>query len=1696
MPHAPTDPVVREAYQNLIRQTRAQYDALVEDGYSFWFMDLNREDNQAYANSPWNAMRDIRANKTMGVFPTRDGFGTQDDFSPDANPLLEDVGLMWSVGEPGSETMAPVTANDLFRAVHDAFGHGLEGSGFRARGEENAWQAHARLFTGSALGALTSETRGQNSWLNYGPHGQSNQTAKVEDTIFADQKTGLMPEWTWLEGIAEDAEVDQDAAAQDQAIEQTETPEFRAWFGDSKVVDGQGKPLVVYHGTAGDFDVFDASRSGENYRSTGGQVGFFFTSNPGTASVYAEKPAGAFLDPSEPGAAEFGDGTANIMPVYLSLQNPIIVNTKDGADKHFDYNRSRLYERARKAGADGIIINGSNRSIFVALDPTQIKSAIGNQGAFDPADPNILNQDEQQPRGQISLADDITQSPSVITLFLGADLSTMLHEMGHFFLEVQLDLASKVSGDAGFNEGAGEGERQLLADTQALMQWFGLESIDQWYTLPADERVAYHEQFARGFEAYLFEGNAPNVDVQSIFQRFRAWLLKIYQDIKALNVELDDEVRGVMDRMLASQEQIEVAQMARSMQPLFASPEQAGMTAQEFAAYQALGDQATATAQDELQGKALRDMAFSRNARNREIKRLQKELAEERRQVRQDVRRDVLSRPEYQAWTFLAGTNPNGPKGGNKLAVNPANPNVTPEEWAALTKLRMTDPAGMDVDMAADVVPGLAGQFTSGDQLVRAILAAEPPNELIERLTDQAMHERFGELTTEEGIARAADEAVYNDLRTRVISAEHNAIARATGKPKILEKAAKAMADAMIGRLTFANIRPHLYAAAGARAGRAAAKAMKAGDLETTATEKRNQLINAHAAVAAKDAIAEVKAAMKIFKAVQRGTDKKTVSRGLDPDVLNAARQILGAYGIGERAAEKATNYIEVLSRNNPEMYKILEPSIQAGMAMAKPVGEMTLEEIRGLRDEIQAMVHLAKRSRTMEVGGNLLDREEVLAELQGRMIEIGVPDTIPGETSAITPMEAALQKLQYGKALLGRVEQWSEAKDGKFGGPFLRYIFQPIKEAADRFRLDRTAYRKQYLELVQAIAPSMRSNRVIEAPELGYTFGKGHNGIGVAELLHAILHTGNESNKRKLLLGRNWATELPDGTLDTRKWDAFVNRMHEQGTLTKAHYDFAQGVWDLMESMKPMAQKAHRDVFGRYFEEVTADEFSTPFGVYRGGYVPAQADPRIVKDAALRGLAEEENQNMAYSFPSTSKGFTKSRVEYNRPLMLDLRSLSQHIDKVLLFSHMEPAVRDVNRLITDKDFSATLTRIEPAVIDGMLVPWLKRSATQQVETPIIGDGNISRVLSVIRSRAGMALMFGNISNTLQQITGLPGAMNKVRGGLLMKSMASYLADPKGTAETVAEASIFMRDRMTNEIAAIQNQMSDILLDPSAYEKAQAWTMKHAYFAQVAMDNVIGPVVWTGAYNQAVEDGMTTEDAVRFADGVIRQTQNTTLAEDVSRIETGPAYARLFTQFLGYFNMMANTNAAELSKIAKGVGMRKGAGKAIGIIFWGLMVPAWLAEAIAIAMRGGPEDEDDDGYLDDWIMEVVGMGTLKFALAGVPFVGQFANAGINRFNNNPVDDRVSLSPGVSLLEGSVGAPYSVYKALVDEGSKAKAVKDVGTAVSLMTGLPAHWAARPISYWVGVADDRIEPEGFTDALRGTLTGVASPDSRVR
>ena len=1240
-------------------------------------------------------------------------------------------------------------------------------------------------------------------------------------------------------------------------------------------------------------------------------------------------------------------------------------------------------------------------------------------------------------------------NPSEFAITLGPDtnLTSLHHESAHAFLELLHYLAAR--------DGASERSRGMM---DAALKWMGIagdtpeERLAAWGAMSLNEKRAGHEQFAEGYEAYLFEGKAPTPELQRLMGRFRAWMKQAYGSLKQFFAgkgwQLDPEIRAVYDRILATDAEIRSAE------------ERAGLVPD---------DAATTAAIEKLTAQSLRDLRWAREARNKTLRALQREAASKRKAVREEVAAEVMASPLEQVRKILR---------------------TTKEE-------DVNTPALMD-----------ALGVSSPEELARVLTFTPSAAEMIEAGTDRRMLERYGELTDPDALAAAADAAVHNEARARALAAELRAQDEVMGEradtgrrnargaritENVVLEAGKRFADSIVRSTPVGELKAkrQLYLAAERKAARAQRAATAAGKTADAIAAQKDQLLNHLVAKGLMDAVDEADAAREEFKEYAKAGMKAQVTKGRDPAIVSMLRVIMGQYGIIERQAEKARDYLQMVQAFDPITSQRLEAIIAQAEQNAKPYKELTVDELQALRDLLGSIWEIAKTSRMMEVDGKQMRREDAARMLLARMEEKGIPKVIPGEYGAITPGEERVLGLKGARAWLVRVEQWTQAMDGKWGGPFTRLIFQPIKEAADRYRADRVVYLKKYEALIKQIEPYLHADPIVAHELGGYTFS------GHTALLHALLHTGNESNKRKLLLGRKWASLREDGTMDASKWDAFLQRMHDSGVITKAHWDFVQSVWDLLEETKPLAQATHRKVFGRFFDEVAADPVVTPFGTYRGGYVPAQADARQTPDAAVRALVEDQNVSMINAFPEPSRGFTKGRVEYNAPLLLDLGALRQHIDKVLLFAHMEGPVTDVTKLLTDKEVSNALFRISPHAYDTILLPWLKTASRQTVETPIAGDRGVHRLVTWMRSRSGMALMFANVSNTLQQVTGFVTALNKVKASSLRRAAARYIAHPADMTEVIKAKSIFMRNRIESEVSAINASMEKILINAGVFARAEMWTQEHAYFMQSAVDNVMGPIVWAAAYDEASARGKSEKDAIRWADSVIRTTQGSQLPEDVARFETGNPWARLFSQFAGYFGMLANTSASELVNIhEQGLGLVRGSGKALMIGLYGVALPIWIAEAIAIAMRGGPEDDDDDGYLDDWMAAVFGWGSIRGATAMIPYAGQAVLGIATRLNDNPVDDKLSLSPAISLIESTVGVPANVYRAIIGKGTWAAAARSAAGGATLLTGLPIYAVARPISYTLGMAEGRIEPQGPWDATRGLITGTPSPESKQR
>lgn len=149
-----------------------------------------------------------------------------------------------------------------------------------------------------------------------------------------------------------------------------------------------------------------------------------------------------------------------------------------------------------------------------------------------------------------------------------SDASTFLHETGHIFLETQIDMAGMA------NAGA-----VVQHDADTVLKWFGIAGdtlpsrLATWNAMTLEEKRPFHEQYAESFEQYLLEGKAPSNDLKSAFDNFRRWLKQVYKSIKAFlasheGAKLNDDVRAVFDRLLATEEQIQEMEKARNAKAL------------------------------------------------------------------------------------------------------------------------------------------------------------------------------------------------------------------------------------------------------------------------------------------------------------------------------------------------------------------------------------------------------------------------------------------------------------------------------------------------------------------------------------------------------------------------------------------------------------------------------------------------------------------------------------------------------------------------------------------------------------------------------------------------------------------------------------------------------------------------------------------------------------------------------------------------------------------------------------------------------------------------------------------------------------------------------------------------------------------------------------------------------------------------
>lgn len=1141
---------------------------------------------------------------------------------------------------------------------------------------------------------------------------------------------------------------------------------------------------------------------------------------------------------------------------------------------------------------------------------------------------NGFSQEGSPNRAKIAFGADITSTPSVISLLKNADLSSFLHELGHFQLEVLTSLATQPNAP-----------QEVHDDANAVLKWFGVSDLQTWANLPLEEKRGYHEQFARGFEAYLFEGNAPNPELSGVFARFRAWLLNVYKSIKALNVELTPEVRGVFDRLIATDEQIQAAEAVRNYAPLFKTAEEAGMTAQEFADYQALGAEATQEAVDQLQTRSLRDMQWLRNARSRVLKGLQKEAEAKRRAVRAEVRSEVLSQPVYRAWAFLTGklsaedritppTKP-GEQVVNLSALNAGRLDrgsldvSTPEAIARVEALRMVAKDGLHPDLVAEMFG-----FHSGDELLQKLAAAYPPSSEIEGRTDQRMLERYGDINSPEALQRATDAAVHNDLRGRVIATELKALDKAVGKKPVLTKAAKQFAEQIIARKKVRDVKPAQFLAAEARAAKAAEKAKT---LPEKATEKRNQLVNHYAARSAQDAVSEAEKALSYLKKF----DTEGTRKAIDPDYIDQIDAMLERFDLRSGQSLKAIDKRKALADWIAAQEALgFEPTISDDLrneALRKSYKDLTVEEFRGLVDAVKNIEHLGRLKKKLLTAADgrafavVVDEmaESIRANAKQTLDERRVSDRgfLVDASKIFKNFFADHRKFA---SLAREMDGWQDA------GPLWEYLVRSMNKAGDTEAVMREQATIRLTELLKPILAEggMGKKQYFASADKAFTR---EERIGIA------LNMGNETNRERVASGEALTPQALRDVLDT---------------LTQKDWDFVQGVWDYLESYRPLIAEKERRLTGTTPEWVEPSPVNTKFGEYKGGYYPIKYDPERSTRAEADTASEVQRQieRGLYTRAQTRRGHLKARAESTgRPLRYDLNVIIQHVDQVVHDISWHEFLIDANRIL----------RADPidTAVREHYGPEKLRTMRDTLTDIAIGDlgaqSSGERILNYIRHGATIAGLGWRVTTSLLQPFGLTQSMSRIGSKWVLRGAKHWAGDAirmEGSLKQIEGKSDFMRLRaktLQREVNEIRNKVS-----------GKDSRIEASYFYLIQKMQLIADVpTWWGAYEKALSEADMSEDkAVALADQAVRDSQGAGQIGDLAAIQRGGAGWKLFTNFYSFFNTTYNLTAEAVGR----TDFKKPGD--VGLLGVDLLllysIPAMLATLLKAALAGDWDDED------------------------------------------------------------------------------------------------------------------------------------------
>lgn len=1300
-----------------------------------------------------------------------------------------------------------------------------------------------------------------------------------------------------------------------------------------------------------------------------------------------------------------------------------------------------------------------------------------------------------------------TTGEKVISLFKAADQSTFMHEMAHIYLHDMLALAELPNAP-----------KQLLDDVATINRWAAwndtqfakeykgtamesefkklneqmetavakgsVEIEGKEMTLEQMQRLWMQERFARGFENYLKSGEAPTEATRSIFRRFKQWLTKIYRAFSQIGGAPSKEVKAVMDRMIASEDEIDIAMRKKGVDDFAESGGMDYLEGSTKDVYRRMVERAKADAEEKVLKIALKDVKEDYRQQEKEL--FAREEAEYREKLAAEpvfiIQEHIKNNPDMSTSVIC-----------ETLGMNVEDYVKQLKEYGgsldAAVKAHMKefkegiDNSGIDAqyfrERAEEVV-----QESKYRKLATAmeLEAFERIAKKQRNLTTQIEAEDKND-AAEKGVIKTVDKMTRQSKQIEELTAETKGLKQ--DKRELLANV-RGLRDAALRHykeyVQFVEMKLEvmpiedannyqMWRRKSAQAQYNSEQSLIKGNWDKAVKYKQAQLIYD---MFADRAVRNVKQIKKIEDGLKRKQQTISKAKNISADERYAYNHLMYVFGFSDADAPVPPHYegiMEVLMKadatreegglmlespffgpdgqtNLPEWFLQAAMNSNKRKAGHKDLSNMQVDLVaqvmhiiykRGM-DNMKLATIKTKDGRTLTV-------DEAVAEIEGqvrqRMVERA--NTDPTGANKNRWQDDAANFIDQADRLLIKPEV--ELK--KMGDVALRYIYDPLKEAADKELKMAVNMQNKLKGLFDAYSPEeladMRNKRL-------YDFGSSK--ITKEQAIMIALNWGTETNQQRVLDGYHVNVAQVKNVLqylDERDWN-LVNSIWK---LYDIHWDQIREIEARMTGAVLQKQEAKGFVVvGQDRKIYTLD----------GGYFPIKYDLRDLRTQEQADAAQQSAMsNIAMSL---GKGFLKERTQHKVERRLDLKFevISGSITDVIHLVAFREPVRDVRRIVLNENFKNLVYNYLGQNAYKNLKKW---TSDCWAEEPIPRTA-YEKGMAKLRNAQTMGTMGFRVTTALLNIANAPSVAHYMGAAELLHSLKKFYSAPRQYTDFVFQRSVFMAERAETMDASIHDALKgpNILDGIPGIGKAGEAIKNNAFKMITWTDLMLALPLWQHeyekTYNAEMDAGRSPQQAreagVNAGDAAVRWCFGSGRTVDKAAIQRkGSELMKQLTMYYSYNSTVYNAlnyklweakagykKAVAASAKNKSMALMKAVAHAGDALLMWVLLPA----VISALLRAGASGDDDDWKIEK-LIKSIGQESLTGIVGGIPVLRDAVP-----YLMAKVFDEHQFAPKIPIQNTIEQTNRVIQSAVSDKKTISDTLREMGKLTSQVTGAPS------------------------------------------